>query len=470
MRRQILALALMLILTLAALTGTWLLRRMPVPAPEVSGEAEPMRFEGEVLRVEIETADESYSLTADSVGEAPKAMLDGEAARSALVQLGSIRPTRRIGKQDGNLAKYGLEPPNSAARVVYADGGTLEIRVGGIEPVTGGVYCKLGGDADVYLLEPAEAEILTAPMERYLLKVIVPECAAANAVAAIGDITFIRPDGEIRICACAEHDADMAREMLSFGLVTHLVRGEGIWHEVDRTYALQMFGALLGFRAESIEALNPTPAQIEGLGFEKPDMLVRFDLKNTDDADAPWEAWTLRLVAGEGGSVVAMVDGVPAIYRAVRPAFMDADYAGFVMRQFVSPMLMDLSAVEIKLAQRSYAWSIEGTGSDLVARMDGQDMDTAAFRAFYSLLVSAASNGEPARKEVGGTAPEMTVRYVYRDADKAPDALAFFAEDARILSVSVNGVREFAMRRRYLEAVVSAVDAMMAGEDFDKTW
>lgn len=66
--------------------------------------------------------------------------------------------------------------------------------------------------------------------------------------------------------------------------------------------------------------------------------------------------------------------------------------------------------------------------------------------------------------------PVLTLRYRYKDEQKADDVLEMYAMDARTLLVSVNSVAEFAMRRNYADVFMQAIEALETGGEIAQTW
>jgi hypothetical protein len=260
----------------------------------------------------------------------------------------------------------------------------------------------------------------------------------------------------------------MKREMLSFGAVTHLVEGP-VPHELDRTNALAVFESLFGIEATEIVAYGLDEAGMAAYGFDEPDMTVSFGMKNGDLPDTPVEQWEIRAVdEGNGTALVSAGNGV--VYRAARPAFLDARYESLASRWFFSPLLADLKALAVELDGATYTYEFSGTPSELAVSKGGQALGAARFREFYSLVVSAASDGEYLGLSAPAGEPVLTVRYIYRDPAKPDDALQLYPTGGRTLLASTNGAAEFAIREKYVSAVRAAVSALDAGEPIAQTW
>lgn len=121
-------------------------------------------------------------------------------------------------------------------------------------------------------------------------------------------------------------------------------------------------------------------------------------------------------------------------------------------------------------ADREYVYKIGGTAAQPQITREGEAVDLARFRSFYTLVVSCAGNGDYLGLVQPQGEPVLRLRYRYKDDQKADDVLEMYEIDARTLLVSVNSVAEFAMRRNYLDVLAQAVDALETGGEIAQTW
>lgn len=461
--------ALILLIAVAALGAAAALLAQPreeAPAPAATPEL--VFGTGKARSVSIENALDAFEVSDGAVTGVPPDILDAEKVRELLEQFDGLKPAKSVDASAKDLSIYGLESAEATVAATYENGETLKLLIGDRERVSGNHYFRLDGERAVYLMYSGQAERLLARREDYIGRLATPYCRAANALGAVLDIEFTRPDGGIAIRSCANPSDEMKRAMLSFGAVTHLVEGP-VLHELDRTNAIPVFESLFGIEASEIVAYGLDEAGMAAYGFDRPDMIVSFGMKNGDLPDTPIEQWALRAVdKGSGTALISTGNGV--VYRVPRPAFLDVRYEELASRWFFSPLIADLKALVIDADGETYAYELSGTASELLVSKNGRALDPARFREFYSLTVSAASDGEYLGLSAPAGEPALTVRYVYRDEAKPDDVLSLYPTGGRTLVASANGAAEFAIREKFASAVRAAVAALDAGEPIAQTW
>lgn len=420
-------------------------------------------------RIEVRNAHGSYAMTPNGLDGMPALLVETAYLQTVFDGIHALSLERLDGASVSE-AVYGLQSPSAQADILYAGGQQRALCIGVKEGVSKRYYCSLDGDDAVYLMNGAVAEKLLAPAQSYLSLQVTPDCLASSPLMAIGDITFTTQAGSLRIRTASQPDETLARELISFGAVTHVIDGPGVIHEVDRTYGQEIFGSLLDLYAQSLEAYGLTEEEVLAAGFAQPDLTVCFDLKNGDKPDTPVEAYTLRLLDQEDGSWLAAVNDRGVIYRIGEAPFVRADYALLVNRWFLSPLLADLKELRIATPDAEHLYEISGQAAELHVAKQGKEVDLSRFRSFYSLAVSAASNGD----YLGNVQPEgnplLRMEFHYRDEAKEADVLELYELDERRCVAAVNGAAEFAMRNGFTQVLLEAITALETGAEIPQTW
>lgn len=401
-----------------------------------------------------------HDLPTEKVNEDYVAMLLDETSRVECLSV--------VTEDLSRLADFGLETPVAQVDVTYADGIAFALLLGGEETVSGGRYCMEAGGGVIYLMKENRTIRFTMPVEKYLDYIIIPPEESTSVLSVLQDIRFSgtslpRP---IELTAVLPQREDTQVAALAYGAVTHILTQPGV-HEADPGTLKQIAIDLLGLISEGVVAYNCTPEELAEYGFTDPWLQIDFDYRNGKDASVV--PYTLRVVRGEDGYLATLNDeGI--VHRILDLSFLHVTYEELVLRWFFSPFLTDVAALELEDATGTTRFDLAGdSAKDLTVTRAGEAVDSEAFRKFYNLVVSAASDGAGQGEAPTGEAL-MTIRYCYRDSRKTDDVLTLYAAPQRRLAVGANGVAEFTMRENYLSVVTQALAALLEGEPFSTEW
>ena len=99
--------------------------------------------------------------------------------------------------------------------------------------------------------------------------------------------------------------------------------------------------------------------------------------------------------------------------------------------------------------------------------VNGQEVDEALFRSFYSFLLEV--DIEKINTNTHEGTPVMRIEYVYQDGT-GDTVEAYQLEDARRMGIVVNGESDFEGRMAYLEKLRMELSHLLAGERIDTNW
>ena len=469
---QLLAVELVVVAALAVALAALLLS---APSRGAEGHVFSAREVTDVTSVEVENEAGGISVGMQDGGYlidgVPSELVDTDVFIEFLSACTQVAATQQVAGGGADLAQYGLAEPQAVLTAEYADGGSLTLRLGDQESISGSYYCSVDGEEGVYLLPAEYAQWYLLAKESLISFYVTPELAVSSPLSAVQDVTFTGGplESPVTIESVSAGEEEIQQLARSFGAATHIVRGAGVY-ELDQTYALTILTPLCGMTGQSIIAYGLTDEQVDEMGFAQPYMQVEFDyLNGTDTA----EHYVLRfLPAAEDGSLFYVnAKGSGVVYIVERPAFMDLEYDKLLLRWFLSPLLMDVSGITVESSVGTYDFAVDSTDArDPVITLDGEAVDVDLFRDFFQLLGSAANDGTylGVQPDPSGE-PVMTVTYHYTQG-KADDVMALYPGASRRVNVYVNGVCEFAMRDVFVERVEQALPALAAGERFDINW
>jgi hypothetical protein len=403
------------------------------------------------------------------VDDIPAEIVDMEEFLGLLARAARVEALRTVTERPADPAPYGLAEPSARVEVAYRGGGGLALRIGGTERVTGGCYAQVEGATAVYLLAADACAPFLLPKRAYVEDLVTPRLALSSPLSAIRDVTLEGGPLEwpLTIEAVASGDPEVRRAAISLGAPTHILRGRGVY-ELDQTYGVEVLGSLLGITALDVVGYNLTPEDLAAMGLDRPTMRVAFDLVN--GVDAPLEHYVLTLLHRDGTYWMTRNDeGV--VYVVAEPAFARLDPARLPVRWFLSPLVIDVRALEVAVEGQEYAFQLTHAGvGDLRVTSNEQALETARFRTLYTLLTSAAHDGALREGLVAAGEPLLRLTYHYVDEAKPPDVLELRPGPPRRLLVTVNGVTELTMRETYLVRVREALAALWTDAPLETNW
>ena len=403
----------------------------------------------------------------------PTELIDVEAFIAYLEACATVAPEQTLPEgNDTALEGYGLQSPVATVTVSYADGETLTLWIGNEEPISGNYYCRVEGDDAVHLLSADYVQTYFMTKEELISFAITPELELSSALSALADVTFF---GEafpqpITIESVSEGDEEVKQLARSFGAATHIVRGAGVY-ELDQSVGIEMLTPLCGMNGGGIVYYGLSEQQEDGMGFANPYLAVEFDYRS--GIDTGFTHYLLRfLPATEDGTMFYVnAKGSGRVYLIERQPFFDLKYEDLLLRWFVSPLLMDVTGLQVETEGKTYEFVLDQTDpKNPTVTVNGESLSIDLFRDFFLLVGSAAHDGTYLGVKTETEEPAvMTITYHYSEG-KSDDILKLVAGDTRRVDVYVNGVSEFAMKDTFVTRVQEALVAMQNGTTFDTNW
>jgi len=414
----------------------------------------------------------------------PPHLADLEAFFDFMAHCAGLSAIRQISNKPYDLTReerkdWGLDKRVANVEIDFFDGNSLHLIMGGGERISGNFYAIVQGfygvhmqaPSGVYLLPRAMAQQFFLPKTQILSKFVTPQLAVSSPLTAIRDITFT--GGELKypvtIQTTTGGSGDISLAALSFGAPTHIVRGIGTY-QLDQTYGAFILGSLFAIPALDIAGYNLSDDDINAYGFDLPYMTIDYDMINGVNADTV--RMRLKVALAEPGLYYVTLESSGAVYIIGREAFLDIEYERLMQRWFLTPMIMDLSAVTVTAPDADYRFEIDNTDSrNPIISCGGQVIDVDLFRSFFRLITSASHDGEylGALSAPVGEAL-LTITYEYLNPDKPSDTLALYPGDVRRNNVFIDGAGEFAIKDLFTQRVLEGSANLIAGKPIEEEW
>ena len=413
---------------------------------------------------EVKAEDEGYV-----VADIPADIVNVEGFYELMYHGCAFGALKRADANPRDLSEYGLDKPQATIQVLFRDGTGFAMAIGAEEVVSGNYYGMVAGDDSVYLFSSEDMTYFLCKKEAYITLQVTPPLAVSSPLSAITDITFSGADLDqpIKVEAVRDSNPKAVLDAKSFGPATHIVRLKGTY-ELDQTYGIEILGSVLNIQALDVIGYNLSDADLNKIGFDKPNMVVEFGLKNGTDEIVNHRLLLVKL--NETKYLITM-DGSGLVYVIEKPAFVTVDYTKLILRWFLSPLRLDLSSLTVAFDGQTFVYESGKHADDTqYARVNGREMDVEQFYAFYRLITSAASDGLYLPDTVSSGTPLMTITYAYLDSAKAPDVMTLYAGGTRRVNVDINGVTEFDMRASFVDALKLACQHTVLGEPIEENW
>jgi len=403
----------------------------------------------------------------------PPYIADIEVFFDFMANCARLYAVRQISAGDIELQELGLLNPAAEVEIRFFDGELLQLKIGDVESVSGNFFATVNGFDGAFLIPRTVAGQFLLPKTQIISRYVTPPLAVSSPLSAIRDITFTGGtlNHPVTIQTTAGGSDSTALAALSFGAATHIVRGAGVY-QLDQTYGIHILGSLFGIEAVGVAGYNLSEAEVAAYGFDTPYMTIDYDMINGVDADL--RHMRLRIAAANDGLYYATLEGSRVVYLIRREAFLDIEQQRLPVRWFLTPLIMDLSAVKVETPDGEFIFSIDNTDPlNPVIKYENQTLDTSLFRSFFRLLTSAAHD-DVYLGVLPPPSPDsqalVTIIYEYTNPAKTNDTLALYRGEARRANVFVNAVGEFAMKDIFAERVIEGCLNLITGNPIEENW
>ena len=364
----------------------------------------------------------------------------------------------------------GLSPPSAWVRIEFFDGHVIDLQIGGREEISNHYYARVNHSSNVYVVSQALVEQFLMPKTQVVTRMVTPPLALSSPLSAIHDIRFTGEgvEREIEILSVRGGSQEVSLAALSFGAPTHLVQGAATY-QLDQSVGVEIFDSLFGIEGD-IVAYHLSDDEMAAFGFEKPYMVIEYNMTNGVDVDE--RQMRLKVAKADDGLFYITRDELCAVFLMEPLPFINIQFEQLPLRWFLNPLLMDLQAVTIRSPDRETRFEIDTTDvRNPVITYDGQELEVDLFHAFFRLITSAAHDGTylgVLPPPLGEAALEII--YEYSVAGKEPDILSLYPGVERRVNVYINGAGEFAMRDLFVQRVLEGSENLIHGRAIEENW
>ena len=198
-------------------------------APAVAGDEGVVVYDFSsttLIQATIENEQGSYRVIQEgdsyTISAVPEALLNRDYLLMILSDLTMLVAEEKI-EDVSDLSTFGFDTPGAVIRAQYEDGTELVLLVGAQEPISGGYYVKRNDEASVYRLRKARSARFFMTEERFVNLVLIEPPGSRSPLAALAQLTVIRPDETIEISRVTEDLPVLMKASDAYGVASHIV-------------------------------------------------------------------------------------------------------------------------------------------------------------------------------------------------------------------------------------------------------
>lgn len=355
-------------------------------------------------------------------------------------------------------AQFGVEKP--AAQMRIGSGETEQVLyLGDYNEAASAWYVKTGEENRLYTIASGKGDWLLYSPYKYVDTTLITDFHSGtdNMLERLSLIRIERPDLETAIEIAA--DEKLAEDYTSSYWLTSPVHVKTSLKVMNNQIA-----GMFGFAADAVLGVyEKTDAAVYGM--DEPAMVM------TVEHDGIIETFTVG-AQNENGKRYMTISENNLLYEISESklSFLNATADDLFFEMALLPPIADVVEVILEFREESYVFELthgEMT-DDLTVLVDKQELDPDLFRKFYSFLLEIDIENLNGKEPSGDSIMCITYKY----ADGTQDSMEAFSmeENARRMTISVNGEPSFEGRNAYVGKVKTELTHLLSGEEIDTNW
>ena len=365
-----------------------------------------------------------------------------------------LEAERLVEDNPADLAKYGLQPPRAVAEAALDDGTVRTFLLGEPTPNGNSYYLLEKGDTRVYAVWKAVGEHFHWTASDLREKKIQPAIYSDEINYLL---LKLRDGSQVEIRSKTKEE----RNDSTLGSGKYLI--------------VKPFRYPRGVDSEKGVTFIRGTAAVEIAGFvdDAPKDLSLYGL------DKPWcetiardNAITLHFLFGSetaGDKVFFKIAGKPSVYTVdrMRLAYLGIKPVNIMDRRVFYPEIDSVDRIEISAAGATHSLSIaraqdQGGSGRVAYSVDGKALEAASFEEFYLALTHLEIDGQA--EDAQHSAPVVRTRFILNAGAPRDVSIDYVPYNGDFYAVFVDGKGEFAVSKPQLDALLGAMDRLLAGQ------
>lgn len=355
-----------------------------------------------------------------------------------------------VDKSGSSYSEYGLDKPRSTVSVIFSDNSEVTMYVGNNAPDNKGVYFRIDGNANVYLVQENMINMFLVDKLQMFSKTMSYSFNTDYKIQTV-KISGTNYDSNIEI-EPINNNANFCNFVLTKP-----------YREICDNDFLENFGeSLYGLSGTTVVAVDITGDDMKKYGLDKP--YIDVEVTASDDTAA-------HIIASEADSennCYLMQSGGTIIYKMSTDDLFwyGVTYRDFLDDSIIKPNMDNIVSADIYYGGSNYHYDVTHTTSknelyeDIVttkATYNGKEIKYLNLSIFVN-NVAGISRSSALPKSTDGSERIFSIKYSFDGNDALSDTLEIYRTKDKQLIVTLNGNIEGYTDTEYAEKVFEQVE------------
>ncbi|MGN0470447.1 MAG: DUF4340 domain-containing protein [Acutalibacteraceae bacterium] len=355
-----------------------------------------------------------------------------------------------VDKSGNRYSEYGLDKPRSTVSVIFSDNSEVTMYVGNNAPDNKGVYFRIDGNANVYLVQENMINMFLVNKLQMFSKTMSYSFNTDYKIQTV-KISGTNYDSNIEI-EPINNNANFCNFVLTKP-----------YREICDNDFLESFGeSLYGLSGTTVVAVDITGDDMKKYGLDKP--YIDVEVTASDDT----AAHIIASGADSENNCYLMQSGGTIIYKMSTDDLFwyGVTYRDFLDDSIIKPNMDNIVSADIYYGSRNYHYDVTRTTSknelyeDIVttkATYNGKEIKYLNLSIFVN-NVAGISRSSALPKSTDGSERIFSIKYSFDGDDALSDTLEIYRTKDKQLIVTLNGNIEGYTDTEYAEKVFEQVE------------
>ncbi|MBQ8787346.1 MAG: DUF4340 domain-containing protein [Oscillospiraceae bacterium] len=383
----------------------------------------------------------------------------------------SVTAQQTVAENPEDISIYGLDKPLATVTAQFTDSANTvrTLYVGNKTPKGTAHYFMMEGDPAVYTVNVGEMNCYLNDKWTAVVKTVFSAAAASSAedttdYSTIQKMVIDRADLDYDMVI--EYDKRLDEEDNMVTNSSLYVITSPIFRELHPENCDAVTNGVFDLTATELVVVNPNEEDMEGSGLNNPAVILTVEANGNNNM-------TLKIgneYTTEDGAKARYVhvEGIDIIYGFTTDLlpWLTVKPLDITTTMFTSNYIYSLTSVDITTENDKLDFEMTGSSSDdFAVTLDGQSVDTDAFKDLYQFILRAPSTD--IYFEETSDKPVLTVEIKTADGG---DTIEFISSDNRQSIIRLNGKVTYKCATAYVDRFISNLDLYKNGEEIVTNW